>query len=842
MHSVSRGESISEAAHTIAEPGAFVAEFLRLLDEGWEPDLEEFVRRVPEPLQEAVFQGIDIALANMPGEEEPPPRPDRIVIRVDEPSAPRIISTADEFARTAAEVAMDPQPEQEPLGEADSVLSLGIEELDGVGAEPALLEELEQLEEAKELAEPGDAEEAAAALPQLPGFILERPLAERALGATFLAFHKTTGSRHVARFLPASLFEGQRGRVLQHAGEGPGAPDAALLAVDSILDAGQHAVLLRPFVEGRSLDEACAGLPLSGKLAHLRAAARAVARLHEGGRTHGNLKPGNVLVTPAGEVLLSDPGLPDALFPASLRGELEFPPALHPFCSPEQAAWRGSSRSGDIFSLGSLLYAILAGKPPFRGASTRELAHALAAAEPAAPSCLDATLPPELDAICLACLSLNPRARPAAAVVEEELARAAAGRPVRLRPALLHDRLRRLTQDHLGAMRVWVKQRQATPVEADRHEALLRGLCEREEHPILEARHVDARSVVAWTAGAFVALGALLSAAAGASGSTPLRLLPCAASLLLLLTGLHARLKREQAAAVPLLFGAAFAGFLGMFSLLPPQGHLAGTPFLWGTEFSAAQCAVAAGGGALLSLFALGLAPARLFAWCAAAFLSFGWLAGIEAMRGSLAHPALPGALLLPPAGLLPLAAFLERRRRLSWAQPCLVVSLGALLLGPPAAALGGLAFHPPRIDTWLRVVDGAYALIAAYALLLAPLAARLLGSHRLSLRQAGGALAVAWPSLLLASLYLNAVATRHPGGVALLVGISILLSSLASRRREEQRGRRALLCAGVTGQLLACHLAVSLGMVAATTLGIGLLAAGLLAAVGAYLPLLKRP
>ncbi len=837
MHSVSRSESIPAAAIPVSEPRAFVDEFLRLLEEGWEPDLEEFVRRVPEPLQEAVFEGIDCALANLPGREEEPPRPDRIVIRVGEPAAPRIISTADEFARTSAEVAVEPmqEPDAEAQEEPESALSLGIEELDGVGAEPDHLEDLDGLVELEEEVE-------AAGLPELPGFALERPLAERAFGATFLAIHQATRSPHVARFLPASLLEGQRGRVLQHAGAAPGVLHAALLTVDSIQEAGLQTVLLRPFVEGRPLDEACAGLPLSGKVALLRAVARAVARLHAAGRVHGNLKPGNVLVTPAGEVLLSDPGLAEALFPATLRGELDQPPYLHPYCSPEQAAWRGSSRAGDLFALGSVLYAILAGKPPFRGASSRELAHALAAADPAAPSCLDATLPPELDAICLACLSLNPRARPSAAEVEQELARSEAGRPVRLRPALLQDRLRRLTQEHLGAMRAWVKQKQATPLEADRHEALLRALCEREEHHLLDARRVDARDVLAWAAAAFVALGALLAATAGASGSAPLRLLPSVASLLLLLTGVHARCKREFAAAVPLLFGATFAGFFGLFSLLPQQGLLAGAPFLSGTGFSAAQCAVAAGGGFLLSLLALGLAPVRLFAWTAAAFLAFGWLAGIETLRGTLAHPALPGALLLPLAGLVPLAAFLEKRRRLTWTTPCLILGLGALLLGPSAAALGGLTFSPLRIDPWLRVVDGGYGMIAAYALLLGPLAARLIGSHRLSLRQAGGALVVAWPTLLLASLYVNAIATRHPGSLALLMGASIMLASLASRHGRERRGRRALLCAGVTGQILACHLAVSLGMVAGATLGTGLLAAGLIAAVGAYLPLLKKP
>ena len=52
-------------------PEAFTKEFLKLRNEGWEPDLDEFLKRVPESLREEVFRQIDEALANPPEEQDP---------------------------------------------------------------------------------------------------------------------------------------------------------------------------------------------------------------------------------------------------------------------------------------------------------------------------------------------------------------------------------------------------------------------------------------------------------------------------------------------------------------------------------------------------------------------------------------------------------------------------------------------------------------------------------------------------------------------------------------------------------------------------------------------------
>ncbi len=67
-----RVEALIRAERSPHDPAAFACGYLELLDEGWEPDLEEYLRRVPDEVREAVLVLIDEALANPPEVVEEP--------------------------------------------------------------------------------------------------------------------------------------------------------------------------------------------------------------------------------------------------------------------------------------------------------------------------------------------------------------------------------------------------------------------------------------------------------------------------------------------------------------------------------------------------------------------------------------------------------------------------------------------------------------------------------------------------------------------------------------------------------------------------------------------------
>ncbi|MCC6740915.1 MAG: SUMF1/EgtB/PvdO family nonheme iron enzyme [Planctomycetia bacterium] len=168
-----------------------------------------------------------------------------------------------------------------------------------------------------------------------------------------------------------------------------------------------------------------------------RDACRAVAYAHSKGVIHRDIKPANIMLGEFGEVLVVDWGLarevdprvpvtqvfaagddePSAIFRESssspgvtTAGQIIGTPA---YMSPEQALGQHAAVGprSDVWSLGATLYEILTGRAPFAGATPRELARAIVKTAPAAPRSLDATIPADLEAICLKALSRDPGAR-----------------------------------------------------------------------------------------------------------------------------------------------------------------------------------------------------------------------------------------------------------------------------------------------------------------------------------------------------------------------------------------------------------------------------------------------
>jgi tetratricopeptide (TPR) repeat protein len=171
--------------------------------------------------------------------------------------------------------------------------------------------------------------------------------------------------------------------------------------------------------------------------------ARAVHFTHTQGILHRDLKPNNILLTADGTPKITDFGL--AKFVNADVGQTR-PDTLigtPSYMAPEQAAGdtKTVGASADIYSLGAILYELLTGRPPFRGATALETLEQVRTCEPVPPRRLRRSVSRDLETICLTCLQKDPDKRYSSAeALADDLRRVLEGRPVRARPVAIWER------------------------------------------------------------------------------------------------------------------------------------------------------------------------------------------------------------------------------------------------------------------------------------------------------------------------------------------------------------------------------------------------------------------
>jgi urea transport system substrate-binding protein len=168
--------------------------------------------------------------------------------------------------------------------------------------------------------------------------------------------------------------------------------------------------------------------------------ARAMHAAHEKNVIHRDLKPANVLLDEKGQPRITDFGLAKKMDEKgqTASGVILGTPS---YMAPEQAAGKEVGPATDIYALGAILYELLTGRPPFKAATPLDTVMQVLHEEPQRPRKLNPRIDPDLEAICLKCLSREADRRyPCALALADDLGRFLNDESIQARPVSRAER------------------------------------------------------------------------------------------------------------------------------------------------------------------------------------------------------------------------------------------------------------------------------------------------------------------------------------------------------------------------------------------------------------------
>jgi eukaryotic-like serine/threonine-protein kinase len=165
----------------------------------------------------------------------------------------------------------------------------------------------------------------------------------------------------------------------------------------------EYSYIVMEYVSGTTLESHCEMdtlLPLSKVVEIIFKCIRALDYAFQNGVIHRDIKPGNILISPEGEIKVSDFGASFQEQTASDTTQLSGvgSPA---YMSPEQIRLEDLNHQTDIYSLGVVMYKLLTGRLPFNASNQLALTYEILNVDPPPPSTLRPELPAILDAICM---------------------------------------------------------------------------------------------------------------------------------------------------------------------------------------------------------------------------------------------------------------------------------------------------------------------------------------------------------------------------------------------------------------------------------------------------------
>ena len=481
---------------------------------------------------------------------------------------------------------------------------------------------------------------------KLAGYEIRERLGEGAFGVAYRALQRETGREVAVKVLSPSIAQRADARK-RFATEVTRLHRLQLSGVAQILE--DHLEHHPPFfamelVEGRRLDEALIDRDPMVIAGVFRDVCITLGRAHAAGVIHCDLKPSNILVDSEDHPVVLDFGLSllvdePAVTTTGSSSELMGTPT---YMAPEQMTEGKRSPRTDVYSLGAILFEMLAGRPPFTGGSVHDVVDGHLHEDPPLPSMLQENVPDGLQRICLKALEKEPRNRyETMQQMADDLERFEGGLTVRTRPQVYDNLIYHRAKRHVQDIEIWRETGLLNLQEYHRFLGTYEPLLRRGIPAVMEGRRLRLWNLLvylgAWTA---VSGAAIWLTVHWDDLSTPFRLLlgtaPALGAFFLAFTMM--RKERFRIAFVALIVAVlAFPLLAGVWLY---ELDFLGTPMLDanGTQlelFSKREILDSGATGVLIFSEPAGITNRQLFATC---FVSLLIAAAVMHQTGTVMH------------------------------------------------------------------------------------------------------------------------------------------------------------------------------------------------------------
>ena len=264
-------------------------------------------------------------------------------------------------------------------------------------------------------------------------------IARGGMGVVYKAKHRNLNRLAAVKMVLGGSFssEQERQRFQLEAESAAKLDHPAIVPIYEIGDHEGQPYFAMKYVDGGSLADH--SRDYSGRIreavAVMIGVAEGVHHAHQRGILHRDLKPANILLDKNGEPYVTDLGLAKSTSGGSdltHTGAVLGTPSYMP---PEQAAGQSVTTAADIYSLGAILYELLAGCPPYQGESAVSVVMQVIEGPPSNPGKVNPKVNRDLELVCLKCMKREPADRYSSAQeLANDLRDWLAGKPISVKP------------------------------------------------------------------------------------------------------------------------------------------------------------------------------------------------------------------------------------------------------------------------------------------------------------------------------------------------------------------------------------------------------------------------